>query len=354
MEKKKKVTLVDLAACCGLSKTAVGAILSHDPKYKVSPETKDMVLALAKKMNYKPNLAAKALVSRKHYTVGLLFYSVKDRCYSEIMAAAQQKLAERGYASIFAFWEDSSFLSAYNVLADHGVDGIISNAPEDLADALPPDMPVVLYGCASFRHDAVLVDRSRAIRKVLEYLYENGHRNFGYLCNPTPEPRYRAFLDFLNEKQLPVHPEWIKPTSNNIDVREAAMKEILECRNLPTAIIVQNDVTAMAAMAIAVNAGIKVPEQISFVGFDNILESRYAVPALTTLDIRIDETAVHLVELLMNRIEKPKSPVMFHWIEPELVRRKSCAVISPPDRRFHRKDVPRGRASVSEYAATGD
>ena len=76
MEKMKRVTLVDLAACCGLSKTAVGAILSHDPKYKVSPETKDMVLALARKMDYKPNLAAKALVSRKHYTVGMLFYSV--------------------------------------------------------------------------------------------------------------------------------------------------------------------------------------------------------------------------------------------------------------------------------------
>ena len=127
MEKKKRVTLVDLAACCGLSKTAVGAILSHDPKYKVSPETKDMVLALARKMDYKPNLAAKALVSRKHYTVGMLFYSVKDRCYSEIMAAAQQKLAEKGYASLFAFWEDSDFMSAFNMLADHGVDGIITN-----------------------------------------------------------------------------------------------------------------------------------------------------------------------------------------------------------------------------------
>ena len=156
MEKKKRVTLVDLAACCGLSKTAVGAILSHDPKYKVSPETKDMVLALARKMDYKPNLAAKALVSRKHYTVGMLFYSVKDRCYSEIMAAAQQKLAEKGYASLFAFWEDSDFMSAFNMLADHGVDGIITNAPEELAQTLPADMPVVLYGFSSQTRDAVL------------------------------------------------------------------------------------------------------------------------------------------------------------------------------------------------------
>ena len=163
MEKKKRVTLVDLAACCGLSKTAVGAILSHDPKYKVSPETKDMVLALARKMDYKPNLAAKALVSRKHYTVGMLFYSVKDRCYSEIMAAAQQKLAEKGYASLFAFWEDSDFMSAFNMLADHGVDGIITNAPEELAQTLPADMPVVLYGFSSQTRDAVLVDRRAAV-----------------------------------------------------------------------------------------------------------------------------------------------------------------------------------------------
>lgn len=196
MEKKKRVTLVDLAACCGLSKTAVGAILSHDPKYKVSPETKDMVLALARKMDYKPNLAAKALVSRKHYTVGMLFYSVKDRCYSEIMAAAQQKLAEKGYASLFAFWEDSDFMSAFNMLADHGVDGIITNAPEELAQTLPADMPVVLYGFSSQTRDAVLVDRRAAIRKVLDYLYDNGHRDFGYLCNPAPEPALSGVSGF--------------------------------------------------------------------------------------------------------------------------------------------------------------
>lgn len=331
MEKKKRVTLVDLAACCGLSKTAVGAILSHDPKYKVSPETKDMVLALARKMDYKPNLAAKALVSRKHYTVGMLFYSVKDRCYSEIMAAAQQKLAEKGYASLFAFWEDSDFMSAFNMLADHGVDGIITNAPEELAQTLPADMPVVLYGFSSQTRDAVLVDRRAAIRKVLNYLYDNGHRDFGYLCNPAPEPRYQAFLDFLHSKHLRVHREWMKPTVNDINAREAAMKEILACRSCPTAIIVQNDVTAMAAMAIAVNAGVKVPEQISFVGFDNILESRYAVPALTTLDIRIEETAAHLADLLMKRIKNPKTPVMSCRIEPELVLRKSCISLKMPD-----------------------
>ena len=66
MEKKKRVTLIDLAASCGLSKTAVGAILSNDPKYKVSPATRKKVLETARKMDYKPNLAAKALVSRKH------------------------------------------------------------------------------------------------------------------------------------------------------------------------------------------------------------------------------------------------------------------------------------------------
>ena len=112
---------------------------------------------------------------------------------------------------------------------------------------------------------------------------------------------------------------------------EAAMKEILACRSCPTAIIVQNDVTAMAAMAIAVNAGVKVPEQISFVGFDNILESRYAVPALTTLDIRIEETAAHLADLLMKRIKNPKTPVMSCRIEPELVLRKSCISLKMPD-----------------------
>lgn len=324
MEKKKRVTLIDLAASCGLSKTAVGAILSNDPKYKVSPATRKKVLETARKMDYKPNLAAKALVSRKHYTIGMLFYSVKDRCYSEIMAAAQQKLTEKGYASLFAFWEDSDFMSAFDILADHGVDGIISNATEDLAQLLPMDMPTVLYGFSSKTRDAVLVDRRTSILKMLNLLYDHGHRKFGYLCNPAPEPRYQAFLDFLASKNLPVREEWIVPSGTAMNVRKNAMKKILKCPEHPTAIIVQNDVGAMAAMAAAAEAGLRIPEDISFVGFDNILESYCTVPALTTLDIHVEETAAHLVDLLLKRIQNPQLPIMSYRIEPELVLRQSC------------------------------
>ncbi len=322
--KKKGITLVELAAHCGLSKTAVGAILNRDPKYKVTDETREMVLLAARKFNYKPNPAARALITKKHFTVGMLFYSIKDRCYSEIMATAQREMAARSYASLFAFWEHSDLREAYNVLADHGVDGIITNTPEDMLKALPSDVPFVLYGCKSDQHDAVLVDRGTAIRKVLNHLYDQGHRKFGYLCNHDPEPRYKAFLDFLAEKELPMRSEWITPTENTIESREAATQQILACRERPTAIIAQNDVTAMAAMAMASAAGVKIPEEMSFVGFDNILESRYAVPALTTLDIKIGESAFYLVDFLLRRIANPEQPQMTHWIEPELVLRNSC------------------------------
>ena len=81
---------------------------------------------------------------------------------------------------------------------------------------------------------------------------------------------------------------------------------------------------AMAAMAAAAEAGLRIPEDISFVGFDNILESYCTVPALTTLDIHVEETAAHLVDLLLKRIQNPQLPIMSYRIEPELVLRQSC------------------------------
>lgn len=324
VEKTKRVTLAQVAAASGFSITAVSSILNNDPKYKVSPESRRKVQDVAAQLNYKPNPAARALITRRHRAIGLLVYSIQDRCYSEIAAAAQRELATRGYASLFAFWGDSDFRSAFNLLLDHGVDGIITSAPEESFDGFDVNIPVVLYGCRSERHDAVLVERGKALWDVMQYLYDNNHRHFAYLCNGEPEPRYQAFLDFLHAHHLPVNPEWIMPTSNEMSSRLEGMRRILDAESLPSVVIAQNDISALAAMALATERGIKVPDEMSFVGFDNICESRYAIPALTTLDIRIDETAAALVDILLRRIEQPDLPVMTRRIEPRMVIRQSC------------------------------
>ncbi len=324
MQKKApKVTLASVARDCGLSITAVSSILNNDPNYKASEQSRKLVHESAARLNYKPNLAARALITRRHHTVGLLFYSIQDRCYSEIMAAVGQELAAHGYAALFAFWGESGFEAALNLLLDHGVDGIISSAPEHHFTGHILDVPLVLYGVNCKGHDAVIVDRGTALRKLLEQLYEAGHRDFAYLGNSELEPRYPEFLNFLEAHQLSVRPGWIHPANNSPAALEAGMKAILARRRRPGVVVMQNDVQAMAAMSQAAAAGVRIPDEMGFIGFDNIGESRYAAAPLTTLDTRIDQSAAWLVELLLNRMKNPLQPVQFRRIEPEIIIRSS-------------------------------
>ncbi len=324
MQKKApKVTLASVARDCGLSITAVSSILNNDPNYKASEQSRKLVHESAARLNYKPNLAARALITRRHHTVGLLFYSIQDRCYSEIMAAVGQELAAHGYAALFAFWGESGFEAALNLLLDHGVDGIISSAPEHRFTGHILDVPLVLYGVKCKSHDAVIVDRGTALRKLLEQLYKGGHRDFAYVGNAELEPRYPEFLNFLETHKLEARPEWIHAGDNTLAAREAGLKAILAGGRLPGVVVVQCDVQAMVMMSQAVAAGVRIPDEMGFIGFDNISESRYAAAPLTTLDTRIGQSAAWLVELLLNRMKNPSQPIQFRHLEPEIVIRSS-------------------------------
>lgn len=324
-EKSKRVTLARVASACGVSVTAVSSILNNDPKYRVSEATRELVLRKVKELKYIPNSAARSLITRQNRTVGLLFYSIKDRCYSDIMELVQYELAKHGYASVFAFWNGSSLAKSFDLLLRRGVDGIITNAPESFLRDLVFDIPLVLYGCGSTTHDAVVVDRATPLPEIMDYLRQNGHRRFGYICNRENEPRYEVFADYLGRHKLELRSEWAVRTRNCNLERAEAMRSILSCKERPTAMILQNDISAMICMSLASEAGLRIPEEMSFVGFDNLFESRYSIPPLTTLDIRQEETAMKLVEILMKRLAQPELPPMREHITPYLVMRQSCA-----------------------------
>ena len=139
------VTMRDIARVAQVDPSVISAVLNGSKSIRVSAEKRRQVLNLVKKMNYRPNLTARSLITRKSFAIGVLAYSTRGRFYAAMMAELQQQLLTRGYAGIYAFWNDDSEVEkAYDTILTRGVDGIITT--HDNPALFPRDIPTVIYG----------------------------------------------------------------------------------------------------------------------------------------------------------------------------------------------------------------
>ena len=276
------------------------------------------------KMNYRPNLTARSLITRKSFAIGVLAYSTRDRFYAAMMAELQQQLLSRGYAGIYAFWNDDSEVEkAYDTILTRGVDGIITT--HDNPALFPREIPTVIYGMQQEDYDCVLLDYETAIRNSLGYLLRLGHRKIGCLGIQPHDPRYPVFIRAMAEAGLEVRPEWMAECSGFLaDAYQAAMN-LLSRPDKPTALIAKNDMAALAVLNAAARTGISVPAELSVIGFDNIEEGRYSFPAVTTNGGDIRQLVEKLLETLFHRMAHPDAPTQVSLMKVELSVRESCA-----------------------------
>lgn len=230
------VTMRDIARVAQVDPSVISAVLNGSKSIRVSAEKRRQVLNLVKKMNYRPNLTARSLITRKSFAIGVLAYSTRDRFYAAMMAELQQQLLSRGYAGIYAFWNDDSEVEkAYDTILTRGVDGIITT--HDNPALFPREIPTVIYGMQQEGYDCVLLDYETAIRNSLGYLLRLGHRKIGCLGIQPHDPRYPVFIRAMAEAGLEVRPEWMAECSGFLaDAYQAAMN-LLSRPDKPTALI---------------------------------------------------------------------------------------------------------------------
>lgn len=240
------------------------------------------------------------------------------------MAELQQQLLSRGYAGIYAFWNDDSEVEkAYDTILTRGVDGIITT--HDNPALFPREIPTVIYGMQQEDYDCVLLDYETAIRNSLGYLLRLGHRKIGCLGIQPHDPRYPVFIRAMAEAGLEVRPEWMAECSGFLaDAYQAAMN-LLSRPDKPTALIAKNDMAALAVLNAAARTGISVPAELSVIGFDNIEEGRYSFPAVTTNGGDIRQLVEKLLETLFHRMAHPDAPTQVSLMKVELSVRESCA-----------------------------
>ncbi len=323
---KKHTTLQDIANYCNLSKSMVAKVISDPDNCKATPKTKSLVADAVKKLDYRPNFAAKALSMKRTFTIGVLFPSVNS-FYGELGMQIDAALEKRGYSALLAYWDGvkgshNAFLKAFERMRLRGVDGVITCQYEEaIASA---GIPVVTYGNERELMDCVFPDKLDYAVRAVHYLVEQGHRKIGFI-GLFADKRFDQINRELKKLELKVNPDWFVNIQTFYQYKDGydALKKILERDDKPTAVITHGDHVAMGALCAAHELGIRVPGDISLLSYDNLCESAFCVPPLTTFDQQYKLGAELLVETLIKRIEHPELPQQKRSFTMPLVERAS-------------------------------
>lgn len=319
---KRNVTLNEVAAAAGVSKTAASkALFGGAATIKVSQKTIAKVRQAAEELNYHPNQTARALNSGKTNLIGLMFGGAYDVCRMELVMHIQRLLMPLGYIGAYVSWNtNDEFETSMRAVLKQKMDGIITAHP---IDALPSDIPVVVYAGEHERYDYVKLNKADRIQRSVAYLASLGHREIG-LVSVTRQ----GFEEGMKALSYPVDTDWIVPSDGYFESGEEAARHYLQLPRRPTAIVARNDMVAMALMAEFQKHGVMVPRDVSVIGYNNIMAGGHVTPRLTTFDMQTRASAELLVDTLMARLRNPDAPRKRHEVSLKLVVRDSCAPLA--------------------------
>ncbi|WP_127792383.1 LacI family DNA-binding transcriptional regulator [Agromyces sp. LHK192] len=297
----------DVARLAGVSHQTVSRVLNHHPS--IRPETKQRVLDVMAELQYKPNRAARALVTSRSRTIGVLASSSTNTQYGPASSIAAIEAAARaqGYWVSSANIESdaASIADGLAHLAAQGIEGLVVIAPQvrvfDTLAQLSIDVPYVTLQSTERDPDhALYVDQIAGARIATRHLIELGHRNIYHLAGPQDwieaEARMRGFLEEMSAQDVPttapILGDW------TAEFGYYAGRELLTVRDF-TAIFASNDQMALGLMHAVRDAGLDIPRDVSIIGFDDIPEAAHFWPPLTTVRQDFAELGRRCVSLLL-------------------------------------------------------
>jgi LacI family transcriptional regulator len=331
-------TIHQVAERAGVSPTTVSHVINNTRF--VSPETRERVLRAMEELNYLPNILARSLRRGETRTLGLILPDSANPFFAEIARALEFAAFRAGYNVIFGNSEnDLEKEQTYiDVLVTKQVDGLIFVATGDrsqlLENLVRGGLPVVVVDrqLSALEVDTVLTDNLQGGLLATRYLLAQGPRHIGCITGPshlTPSAqRVIGYRQALQEAGVAVDEDLIVRGDFHPRSGYEAGKVLLERRLLPSAIFACNDMMAIGALRALAEAGLRVPEDCSIVGYDDIELATYAVPPLTT--IRQDKIAIAEAALRMalERINQSDLPARCETLPVELVERQSVRRIA--------------------------
>jgi len=338
MALKSAPTMKNVAEAARVSKSTVSHVI-NGTRF-VDEETKRRVQRAIDELGYLPNAAARSLTTKRSQTLGVIVGDVANHFFSELLQGVEETVRSEKYSLIVCNTGETLELEDHYIqlLLSHKVDGIIAMATSEqwmsVREAQVQHLPIVFVDRAFAGLEGerfVGVDNVRGAYLAAEHLIELGHRKIGTLAGAqglsTMRDRLRGFRQAMDDHGLEVPAEWIVPSALSAEAGHAAANQILATRERPTALFIANNYLTLGTLHALKDNGLRCPEDLSIVGFDDHPWAAVTEPPLTVVRqpaMRIGATAGQMIlDSIHGREHEPRQVVL----ECELVTRQSCRVV---------------------------
>lgn len=348
------VTLRALASHLGLSLTTVSVVVSDAPAAQAIPlETRTRILAAASELHYRPNYFARSLRRKRSMSVGVLVSEMSEGYFTLVMNGVEEYLMAARYFFLLAahYWQPSLLEEYPKMLLERSVDGLLLiNTP------MPPRMPVPMVSISGHQAEEgvtnIQLNHKLAASLALKHLADLGHRRVVFMKGQEQtvdtDYRWQEIMKTARACGMEIHQELlIELTENSWSpaLGYGPVKRLLACTKNFTALFAFNDIAAIGAIRALHEAGLRVPDDVSVIGFDDVLSAPFGIPSLTTIRQPLREMGKAGAECLLHRINRPKAQQPLQVImQPELVVRESTGrAPCPPLQTKRGKAAPRSR-----------
>ena len=327
-------TIKDVAREADVSVATVSRVFNDSGP--VSETTRLRILEVAARLRYSPHGVARSLITNRTSTIGVLLPDLYGEFFSEVIRGMDQAAQPGGYHLLVSSSHDAKDEIEAALRAMRGrVDGLIVMSPHldapSLVANVPPTLPIVLLNCAVTEngYDALTIENERGAHEMVRHLLGLGHRTVAIITgeagNHDAAERFRGYARAMREAGIVVPNEWEIPGDFTEASGYRAVASLLALRDRPTAVFAANDAMAIGALSALRDAGVRVPQDIAVVGFDDIPLARYMSPPLSSVHVAIAELGTRAVETLVHAIDRKNEHSRRHQrLETTLVIRKSC------------------------------
>ena len=311
-----------------MSQPTVSLVLSRNPTARISVETRARIIKAAEELRYSPNLVARSLVRSRSYALGIIVPDFRNPFFADVVSSAERVAAQEGYAVLLCEAGEGNAAKYLDALHARIIDGVIIDAVgaasvhADLLDRTN----VVLIDQIAGRWPGIATDAESAGAQAADHLIGLGHRRIAFI-GPAIDAhsfrmRERGFWKRLDANGISLPSEYLARGNATAQEGRNAMRSLLSLDPRPTAVFCVNDVIAIGALKAALAAGLRVPEDISVVGCDDIELCQLVTPELTTVKVPARELGGRAARLLIRTIEGKGSGKRLSRLLPvELVQR---------------------------------
>lgn len=328
---RSPVTIRDVAQHAGVSHQTVSRVINGVER--VNPETRQKVENAIAELGYSPNAIARFMAKGRTGTLACFAPNLTDFTFANLIEGAQKEAREQGYFLLSASAPDEVTFGDLleQFVTSHHCEGLMVINPyaDGRHELLPADFPLVLAGARPRENalNSVALDDVAVGRQATQHLLDLGHRRIGMVTGPLTEDcsqdRLQGFEMCLQEAGLTPEPEliiegnWLAPSGHD------AFMQLAAAGDLPTAIFVQNDQMALGLLRAAREHGLRLPDDLSVIGVDDIPLVSYFDPPLTTIRQDFEQIGREATRLLIRAIRQPEAQAQHRQLPAQLVKRRS-------------------------------